>query len=529
MDRREFAKLVLSAGVAGSGVVPLGISRAAGQTRGGTLNSIILPEPPILVTALNQQQPTLTVGGKLYESLLKYGFDLKPQPGMAQAWEVSPDGLTYTFKLYPGITFHDGHPMTSEDVVFSVTKVLAETHPRARGTFARLESATAPDPLTVVFKLKQPFAPFLGAFDCTSSPIVPKHIYEGTDYRKNPDNAKAIGTGPFKLKEWVRGSHIHLVRHEGYYRKDEPFLDEIYYRVVPDGAARSVALETGTVQLTQWGDIELFDVGRLKALPKLEMTTRGYEFFAPHLWIEMNNRIAPMNDKRFRQAVMYAIDRDALRKRVFFGLGKVATGPISSKTRFYDANVKTYEFSVDKAKALLDDMGLKAGADGKRIAIDFLVPPYGETWQRGAEFTRQSLARVGIDIVLKGIDIAGWAERSGNWDFQMTANLLYQFGDPALGVARSYISSNIRKGILFSNTCGYSNPEVDRLFEQAAVATDDADRQKLYSEVQKILVEDVPVAWLLEQDSPTFYDKAFENIVTTGIGVHETFGAVTKG
>ncbi len=524
MNRREFTAAMLATGAA----IPLGITRAAGQTRGGTLNTIIQPEPPILVTAFNQQQPTLTLGGKIYESLLKYGADLKPMPGMAQSWEISPDGLTYTFKLFPGITFHDGKPMTSEDVVFSCMKVLTETHPRARQNFARVASAEAPDPLTVVFKLKQPFAPFLGCFDCTSAPIVPKHIYEGTEFRKNPMNDKAIGTGPFKLKEWVRGSHVHLVRHDGYYRKDEPYLDEIIYRIIPDGASRALALEQGTVQLVQWSDIEFFDVQRFKSQKNLEFTTKGYEYFAPHQWLEMNNRVAPMNDKRFRQAVMHLIDRDAMNKRIYFGNAKVATGPISSKTRFYDGKVKRYEFSVEKATKLLDEMGLKPGANGKRAEIKYLVPPYGEVYQRAGEFFRQSFSKAGIDLVLVGTDMAGWAEKVGNWDYEMTQNLLYQLGDPALGVARTYISSNIKKGILFSNTQGYSNPEVDKLFEEAAVALDDARRQELYSKVQQILVEDVPVAWTLELEYPIIYDKAFKNIVTTGIGSHETFGSVYK-
>ncbi|MDB5656957.1 MAG: transporter substrate-binding protein, partial [Tardiphaga sp.] len=189
MNRREFTKLMALTGTAIGAGVPLGLTRAVGQTKGGTLNTIIQPEPPILVTALNQQQPTLTLGGKIYESLLRYGADLKPLPGLAESWTVSPDGLVYTFKLFPKITFHDGHPMTSEDVVFSVMKVLIETHARARGTFLRIDKAEAPDPLTVVFTLKTPFAPFLNSFDCTTAPIVPKHIYEGSDFRKNPANA----------------------------------------------------------------------------------------------------------------------------------------------------------------------------------------------------------------------------------------------------------------------------------------------------------------------------------------------------
>jgi peptide/nickel transport system substrate-binding protein len=168
-------------------------------------------------------------------------------------------------------------------------------------------------------------------------------------------------------------------------------------------------------------------------------------------------------------------------------------------------------------------MGLKPGADGKRVSLKYLVPPYGEMWQRVAEYVRQSLGKVGIDIVLEGIDVGGWAARCGNWEFEISAPWTYQYGDPALGVSRSYISSNIRKGILFSNTSGYSNPEVDRLFEAAAVAPDDATRQKLYSQVQKILVEDAAVAWLMELDFPTFTDKHIKDLVVTGSGVNDTF------
>jgi peptide/nickel transport system substrate-binding protein len=507
--------------------IPLGVTHAFGQTKGGTLNTIIQPEPPILVTALNQQQPTLTLGGKIYESLLRYSPDLKPIPGLAQSWEVSPDGLTYTFKLFPNITFHDGKPLTADDVIFSMTKLLPETHARARGIYSRIEKAEAPDPLTVVFKLKSTFAPFLGALDSTTGPIVPKHIYDGTDYRKNPANAQAIGSGPFKLKEWVKGSHVHLVRHEGYYRKDEPHLDEVIYRIIPDAASRAVALEQGTVQLTQWNDIEQYDVTRLSKLPNYELTTKGYEYFAPHQWLELNNRIKPFDDKRFRQAVAYALDLKSMRSRVYFNLPKIATGPVSSATRFYEKDVKSYDYSIEKAKALLDEMGLKPGADGKRVTVKYLTPPYGEIYQRAAEFVRQSLGRAGIDVQLENTDVAGWAEKCSNWDFEMTGNLVYQFGDPALGVSRTYISSNIKKGILFSNTAGYSNPEVDRLFEEAATSVDEAKRQELYSKVQKILVEDVPVVWMFEQAYPTFIDKRLKNVTATAIGVHETFGSVS--
>ena len=275
MNRREFNTLMLAASAFGAIEIPLGITGADAAGRGGTLNSIVQPEPPTLILGINQQGPTQTVAGKIYQSLLTYGFDLKPLPSLAERWEVSEDGKTYTFHLAQGVTWHDGKPFSAEDVVFTTTKFLMETHPRARAIFSRCESITAPDPGTVVFRLKEPFGPFMQAFEVSTTPIMPKHVYDGTDYRNNPANQTPIGTGPFKLKEWVRGSHIHLVRNDAYFRREMPYLDAIFYRVVPDAASRALALETGTVQLTQFGDVETFDVPRLRKLPNIAFTNKG--------------------------------------------------------------------------------------------------------------------------------------------------------------------------------------------------------------------------------------------------------------
>jgi peptide/nickel transport system substrate-binding protein len=354
---------------------------------------------------------------------------------------------------------------------------------------------------------------------------MPKHIYAGTDIVKNPANLKPVGSGPYKFKEWVRGSHIHLVRNDDYFKKGKPYLDAIIYRIVPDGASRALALENGTVQMTQWTDLELFDAQRLGKSGNLAMTTKGYEYFAPIMWLELNNRVKPLDDKRFRQAIMHAIDRNFIKDKILYGFGKVATGPINSKTKFYEPNVKKYDFSLAKANALLDEMGLKADGAGVRTKLRLLVSPYGEMPARACEYVRQCLSKVGIALTLETSDPGGWAQRVANWDYDITLSWLYQFGDPALGVTRNYVSTNIRK-LLFTNTGGYSNPEVDRLALAAENEVTDAKRQPLYSEMQKILVEDVPIAWLCEMEFPTIYDKRIQDLVTTAIGIHESFDAV---
>ncbi len=525
MKKRQFNKLLLSAGAVGLADVPLGITRAIGQTRGGTLNAVLQPEPPTLNIGVNQQTPTQTVAGKIFLSLLTYDFNMKPLPSLARSWTISPDGKTYTFSLERNVKWHDGKPLTADDVVYTVKEFLPVSHPRAKAIFARCESVTAPDPYTVVFKLAEPFGAFLGAFDISNLPVMPKHIYAGTDIQKNPANQAPIGCGPFKFKEWVRGSHIHLVRNEQYFKLGKPYLDAVIYRMIPDGASRAVALEGGTVQLTQWTDLELFDAQRLSKNPKFAMTTKGYEFFAPIMYLEMNVRNAPLNNKLFRQAVSHAIDREFIRDKILYGFGKIATGPICSKTRFYDGNVKKYDLSLDKAKALLDQMGLKPDDKGIRARVRLPVAPYGEMPARACEYIRQSLAKIGIAVTLESSDAAGWAQKIANWDYDMNLTWPFQYGDPAMGVTRNYVSSNIRK-VLFSNTIGYSNPEVDKLADAAAAAVDDTKRQALYSQMQKILVEDAPIAWLVEMEFPTIHDKRLQNLVTTGIGIHESFDSV---
>ena len=491
--------------------------------KGGTLNVIVQPEPPILVLGLNQQGPTQTVAGKIYEGLLRYDHDLNPMPGLAESWEVSPDGLTYTFKLRPNAKWHDGTPFTAKDVVFTTAKFLPEVHPRARANFSHVESVTAPDDHTVTFKLKQPFPAFMKAFEVSSAPMMPAHIYDGTDYKQNPKNSTPIGTGPFKFQQWVKGSHIHLVRNGDYYLDGKPYLDGIYFRVIPDAASRALALESGQVDISQYNDVEPFDVPRLKELPHLTMTTKGYEFVAPLSWIEINTRSAPLEDKRFRQALAHGLNREFIRDRIWFGLGRVATGPVNSVTPFHEPDVPEYEYDTDKAEELLDEMGLEPNGSGVRAEITLTPMPYGETWARLGEYIKQSWGKIGVKVNLESTDVAGWVQKVSNWDYQTTNNFVYQYGDPSLGVARTYISDNIRKGVMFSNTMGYSNPKVDELFAKAAVENDAGQRAAQLSEAQKILVGDMPVIWLLEMEFPTFVNKRVHNAVTTAIGTSENF------
>ena len=490
----------------------------AQPTSGGTVNIVVQPEPPSLMLGLVQNGPTQQVAGQIYESLLRYDENLKPLPSLATSWENTNDGKVWTFKLKQGVTWHDGKPFTSADVLFSVDVFLRETHARLRASLKHVEKIETPDDYTVVFTLKNSFGPFLGLFETGTMPMIPKHIYEGTEYKANPANNTPIGTGPFKFAEWKKGSFIRLVKNENYHVKGQPYLDTLYWHVIPDSAARAVAYETGKIDVLPGGAVENFDIPRLSKLEHSCSTNKGWEFFSPHSWLWLNNRQGPTADKRFRQAIMYAMDREFVREAIWNGFGKIANSPIGSKTRFFDKDSSAYEYNPKKAKALLKEMGY----DGTPVRL--LPMPYGETWQRWAEAVKQNLLEVGIKTETVSTDVAGWNQKISDWDFDIAFTYLYQFGDPALGVARTYVSTNIAKGSPWNNAQGYEDSEVDRLFSEASIAFPDSKRNQLYKEVQAKLIEDVPVAWLMELEFPTIYNCKVNSLIDSATGINNAFG-----
>ena len=483
---------------------------------GGRLNTIVQPEPTGLMLGMVQNAATQLIGGQIYESLMRYDDKLEPMPSLATEWAVSDDGLTYTFKLHPGVKWHDGQDFTAADVMFSHDVFLRETHARWRAVLEQIESITAPDDLTVVYKLKQPYGPFLRTFEAATAPVVPKHIYEGTDFATNPANNTPIGTGPFKLEKWEQGNFIHLVKNPDYYREGLPRLDEIYYRVIPDAASRTIAFETGEVDVLPAGSVEMFDLPRLQALENVCVTDKGWEYFGPLSMIWMNNREGPLSDPKLRQAINLGIDRDFAVQAIFGGFGKPATGPMNSSTRFYSADTPSIQYDPEKAAALVEE----SGYNGETLRL--LPLPYGEVWQRWAEAVKQNMVDIGVNVELVATDVAGWNQRLGDWDYDLGFTFLYQYGDPANGVARNYVSTNIAKGSPWNNVEGYVNPEVDKLFAAAAVAPTDEERAALYAEVQSKLVADAPVAWLTEMQQPTLFRCDVKDLVTSGIGMNDS-------
>ena len=503
-------------------------AQAQAPKPGGTLNLIVQPEPASINLGNSKLGPSSYVGSKIYEGLITLSPKLEPIPRLAASWTISPDGITYTFKLRPGVKWHDGKPFTSEDVVFSFKDYLPAVFPRTKLIMEQVDTITAPDPGTVVFKLKQPYPAFMFILEATGGTIMPKHLYAGvTDYRTTPVNNTVVGTGPFKVGEWRKGAYIRLVKNPDYWEKGKPLLDNLYFHVVPDAVGRSIAFESGKVDAIRGGDVENFEIARLAAAPGTVLSKAGWEFLQPMGFFHMNMRNKPMDDLRFRQAVAHAIDRRFIIKNIFSTFGEPVNGPFTTTYPFKDTKVETtYAYDPAKARALLDAMGLKPGGDGTRVTLRLLPLPYGETWQRLAEYTREALGAVGIKATIVATDVPGWFQRLSSGDFDMGYNFVYLLGDPAIGVNQTYLSTNQLNRGSAANVDGYVKPEVDALLLKAQNTQSRAERARMYSELQKTLSADLPILWTHEMVFPTVYRAKVKNLISTGLGMNENFADV---
>ncbi|AXF11209.1 ABC transporter substrate-binding protein [Paraburkholderia graminis] len=527
--RRRGTSLLLSAlGLGTALLISLSSSYASAQTpvRGGTLNFVVTPEPTALVDLATTATNVLKVSAKVVEGLLEYDFSLQPKPSLATSWDISDDSRKYVFHLRHGVKWHDGQPFTSADVAYSL-QTLRQVHPRAKTTFANVTAITTPDPYTVVITLSKPAPYLIKAFSSSETPIVPRHLYEGSDPLTNPANNAPIGTGPFRFVKWVRGSYIEYARNDDYWDKGKPFLDKIVVKIITDPAARTVAFEDGSIDLSGDTPVPLSDLARLKNSPKLALDSRGYEFQAGVTRIEFNLDNPVVKNLRVRQAIASAIDREVIRKVIFYGYATPLASPIIPSSPYYDPAPTPYPYDVERANALLDAAGFPRKADGTRFALRVDPLPIGELPARTAAYVKSALARVGIAVTVRSQDLPAYLKRIyTDRDFDFSINGMSNLFDPVVGVARLYTTGNFRRGVPFTNGSHYSNPQIDRLFAQAAEETDEAKRKQLFSQIQQILERDLPDLNLVAPRYLTVYSRAVHNHTTGPDGVSASFADV---
>lgn len=507
---------------------PCAVAQGVPQA-GGTLVMVVQPEPPTLGSYVSTSGPVGQVATKVYEGLLEYDFNLKPIPSLAQSWAVSPDGRTVTFKLQSGVKFHDGRPFTSADVQFTIMDVLRKVHPRGINTFRAVEAVDTPDPLTAVLRLSEPAPYLLMALSGYESPMLPKHIFEKGDLANHPNANNPIGTGPYKFVEWKKGQYMRFDRNPEYWKKGRPYLDRVVARFIGDGSTRAATLETGEVQIGGFSAILPLDVKRLEKLPQLGVTTRGYEMQSPIVMLDFNTRVKPFDNQKVRQAIAYAIDRKFVIDNVWFGYGKPATGPISSNFKangLYTSDVRNYNVSngLEIANKLLDEAGYPRKADGTRFEITHDLTPYGEEWRRFGEYVKQQLDKLGIKVSLRYEDVPTWLRRIyTNYDFTLNSGWIQTLADPVIGVHRLFHSKMIKPGTVFVNDSGWSSAETDEAMNKATVEIDPAKRAAYYHQFQKDVVEASPIAFVLELDFVTVYNKKLHDWLVSPLGLYSSF------
>jgi peptide/nickel transport system substrate-binding protein len=511
LTRRTLGKLL--AGSALISILPRSLQAAETPIDGGTIRTVMAIEPVTQVEIM-QSAGGAGVGARVLEGLVTEGVDLKLAPQLATSWEVSDDGLNYTFHLRDGVEWHDGKPFTSADVSYSYW-MLKEIHPRRRATFANLEKIDDTDPLKVVLHFSKPAPALLPALNANSAPIVPKHLYEGTDPRTNPYNAKPVGTGPFVFREWERGSHTLLEKNANYWQPGLPHADAVIIRYVLDPVTRLAAFEAGEVDVSYSTPVPLSELGRFTDSVDFKVDTDGYALGGNLSQIFFNLRFEPFQNLKVRQAVAHAVNVDDLIAKVWHGYAVAAPSAIvPAMKQFYDPSIKPFAFDPSQAEKLLDEAGYPRGADGTRFSVRFTANPFMSQIIDSANFARSALANVGIRADIALYDHPTYikklyTEGAFDLDIQCLANGY----DPTDGIQRAYHSRNIKKGLAWSNHANYSNPDVDRIFDEAAYEANPEKRRALYVELQQILYRDLPAVNLVAFQPLTISRSAFRDHV----------------
>lgn len=495
------ALLGLSIGLACLGAASSARSAETPQ-RGGTLIIGNGDEPRVLAPNFSANVPDVMVGCMLYDGLVRFAPGFEIVPGLAKSWEISPDGLDYTFHLNDA-AWSDGQKLTSEDVKFSLTEISAKYGPKFIAAGKAIDHIDTPDPLTVKVRLKQTFGPFLFSLVCEqNSGIMPKHVFAGSDILKNPAlTTSPVGSGPFKLGEWQRGDHITVVRNDTHWKAGQPYLDKIILKDIPDASARILALQAGELDMIEEYYFPLNFYKLVAADPHFQLKEVGYG--ADDL-ITFNTKNKPFDDPAVRRALTVATDREYIHKNVDFSLGRVSTSSIDSRMKWavnpaVDYS-KMYAFDPAKAKTMLDDAGFKAAADGTRFPLRLVFRTQRAEEAQMAQILQRNWQAVGVKVEMVQVEGAVYeAKVFSDYDFDATILNYSTGGDPALGVSRIYTTDTINSKAVFNNASRYSNQEVDDLFNKGRDGASQAERQQNYFKVQDIIARDLPTLTVHEQ------------------------------
>lgn len=405
---------------------------------------------------------------------------------LAESWSISDEGKKYTFNLTKNVRWHDGEPFTAADVEWTFKTIIKEKGLLVN-RLSSIDSIACPDDLTVVFKLKEPDASFLSVV--ANAFILPRHIYEGTDWRTNAANLRPIGTGPFKFVEYKRDSSIILEANDDYFR-GRPNIDKLIYRIIPD--------ENTAVQAFKNGEVDILDYSSAvtpSAVPELEgmngvrvvksiSTSRQY--------IAFNLMKEPFDSIDMRQAVAFAVDRDEIVAKAHKGYGSKAEGFYTpAVTWAYNDRDVLPKRDLDNAIRALNRAGYYPDQDGVRLKDIDIVTFQFPTFVDMARVVQENLKEIGIEANITVLEYSAWYEQVRRGDFHI-AIVGGDWGSDPEGLT---VRVNTHG---FMNIMGYSNPEIDYLLEKGRKTFIQDERAAIYKDVQKIISEDLPIVPLSE-------------------------------
>ncbi len=475
-----------------------------------------------LIPLLASDSASHSVAGMVFNGLVKYDKDMNIVGDLAESWDVTQNGLVITFHLRKGVQWHDGKPFTAADVLYTYQVTTNPKTPTAyAGDFLKIKKAEVLDDYTFRVTYDKPFAPALISW---ASAILPRHLLEGKDITKSPLTRHPIGTGPYKFKEWVAGQKIVLVSNENYF-EGRPYIDGRVTRIIPDTATMFLELRAQNIgmmgltplQYTRQTDNNLF---------KENFNKYRYLSFA-YTYLGYNLKNPLFTDKRVRQAISYAVNKDEIISGVLLGLGKPATGPYKHGTWAYNDKVKIYNYDPAKARELLKQAGLTdtnhdgvLEKDGKPFEFEILTNQGNETRQKCAEIIQRQLKEVGISVKIR---IVEWSAFVTDFINKRRFDAVILGWTIPLDPDAYDVWHSSKTSPEELNFVSYKNPEADEMLEKGRSTFNQAERKKYYDRFQEILVEDQPYTFLYVPEELIIISNRIRGVEPAPIGIGHNF------
>lgn len=462
---------------------------------GGTMVNAMIGEPSSLISMIAGESAASAISSNIFNALLKYNKDLDLTGELVENWQVSSDQKTITFKLKPNLTWADGKPLTSADVLWTWQAVTDDKNGSPYASdYQLVKNAEAPDPLTFRVTYNEAFAPALDSW--AGLQILPKHLLKGQDLHTAAFTHKPVGSNFYKLDSWTAGQNIQLSRNP-LSVLGPANIDKLVSRMIPDNSAQFLELMAGNIDSMGLDPTQFSRI--VPARPKLNQSLNLYkELGNGYIYMGFNLKREPFDDVRVRKAINYAIDKQEIIDGVYLGLGINIASPYKPGTRWSNPSLSNYPYNPEKAKTLLNEAGFRLNQDGylardgKLLSFEIITNQNKER-EKSAILIQRRLKTLGIKVNIRSIEWASFISRfikTGDFDVVI---LGWGLG---LDPDQFNIWHSSQQGGDKFNFIGYNNPQVDKLLVQGRTELDPAKRQAIYHEFAKVLLEDSPIVYL---------------------------------